>query len=156
CRRWPRAPRLPEQGLLARQPLALLRWHLPRLSVGTRRPVLQRPFSSESPRTSTTRPARAVGPRGDLRRCALGVWRLMLNLTLRPAKRRVIIYSMRAITRSYRIRAYPNGAQRRLLDRWFGAARWLWNTTLEIRSAAYNECSLTLTGNDVSRWLTQW
>jgi len=60
------------------------------------------------------------------------------------------------ITRSYRIRAYPNGAQRRLLDRWFGAIRWLWNTTLEIRSAAYRECGLTLTGNDLSRWLTQW
>jgi hypothetical protein len=28
--------------------------------------------------------------------------------------------SMAAITRNYRIRAYPNGAQRRLLDRWFG------------------------------------
>jgi putative transposase len=58
--------------------------------------------------------------------------------------------------RSYRIRAYPNGAQRRLLDRWFGAARWLWNTALAIRSEAYRECGLTLTGIDVSRWLTQW
>ena len=36
---------------------------------------------------------------------------------------------MADITRSYRIRAYPNGAQRRLLDRWFGGVRWLWNTT---------------------------
>jgi len=63
---------------------------------------------------------------------------------------------MRTVTRSYRIRAYPNGAQRRLLDRWFGASRWLWNTALEIRSAAYRECSVTLTGNDLSRWLTQW
>jgi transposase len=41
---------------------------------------------------------------------------------------------MGTITRSYRIRAYPNGAQRRLLDRWFGATRWLWNTALAIRS----------------------
>jgi putative transposase len=64
--------------------------------------------------------------------------------------------TMSDITRSYRIRAYPNGAQRRLLDRWFGGIRWLWNTTLEIRSAAYRECGLTLTGSDVSRWLTQW
>ncbi|TLY64829.1 MAG: IS200/IS605 family element transposase accessory protein TnpB [Gammaproteobacteria bacterium] len=40
---------------------------------------------------------------------------------------------MRKVMRSYRIRAYPNGAQRRWLDRWFGAARWLWNTALEIR-----------------------
>jgi transposase len=63
---------------------------------------------------------------------------------------------MSIIMRSYRIRAYPNGAQRRLLGRWFGAARWLWNTALGIRSEAYRVCGLTLTGNDVSRWLTQW
>jgi putative transposase len=43
-----------------------------------------------------------------------------------------------------------------LRDRWFGAYRWLWNTALEIRTAAYQECGLTLTGNDISRWLTQW
>jgi putative transposase len=63
---------------------------------------------------------------------------------------------MSRITRTYRIRAYPNGAQRRLLDRWFGATRWLWNTALGIRSEAYRECGLSLTGNDLSRWLTQW
>jgi putative transposase len=63
---------------------------------------------------------------------------------------------MRRITRSYRIRIYPNGAQRRLRDRWFGAYRWLWNTALEIRTAAYRECGLSLTGNDISCWLTQW
>jgi putative transposase len=63
---------------------------------------------------------------------------------------------MSLITRSYRLRAYPNGAQRRLLDRWFGATRWLWNTALEIRSEAYRTCGLSLTGNDLSRWLTQW
>ena len=63
---------------------------------------------------------------------------------------------MSLITRSYRLRAYPNGTQRRLLDRWFGATRWLWNTALEIRSQAYRTCALSLTGNDLSRWLTQW
>ena len=63
---------------------------------------------------------------------------------------------MSIVVTSYRIRAYPNGAQRRLLDRWLGAARWLWNTALQIRSAAYRECGLTLTGTDLSRWLTQW
>jgi putative transposase len=63
---------------------------------------------------------------------------------------------MSLVTRSYRLRAYPNGAQRRLLDRWFGATRWLWNIALEIRSEAYRTCGLSLTGNDLSRWLTQW
>jgi len=63
---------------------------------------------------------------------------------------------MRRTTRGYRIRIYPNGAQRRLRDRWFGAYRWLWNTALEIRTAAYQQCGLTLIGNDISLWLTQW
>jgi len=53
---------------------------------------------------------------------------------------------MRKITRSYRIRAYPNGPQRRFRDRWFGAYRWLWNTALEIRTEAYRHRGLTLTG----------
>jgi putative transposase len=43
-----------------------------------------------------------------------------------------------------------------LLGRWLGATRWLWNTALEIRCEAYRECRLTLSGNDISRWLTQW
>jgi putative transposase len=54
------------------------------------------------------------------------------------------------------LRAYPNGAQRRLLDRWFGATRWLWNSALEIRSEAYRACGLSFTGIDFARWLTQW
>jgi hypothetical protein len=67
----------------------------------------------------------------------------------------VRICTMADITHSYRIRAYPNGAQRRLLDCWFGGVRRPWNTTLEIRSTAYRECGLTLTGNNLSLWLTQ-
>lgn len=63
---------------------------------------------------------------------------------------------MPAATRSYLVRAYPNGAQRRMLDRWFGASRWLWNTTLGIRSEAYRHCGLKLSGVDLSRWLTAW
>ena len=63
---------------------------------------------------------------------------------------------MTLVRRSYHIRAYPNGAQQRMLDRWFGATRWLWNTTLAIRSEAYRVCGLSLSGNDLSRWLTQW
>ena len=43
-----------------------------------------------------------------------------------------------------------------MLDRWLGGARWLWNTSLEIRSEAYREFGLTFTGNDISRWLTVW
>ena len=60
------------------------------------------------------------------------------------------------VTRGYRVRAYPNGVQQRLLYRWFGATRWLWNTALAIRSEGHRVCGLSLTGNDLSRWLTQW
>ena len=63
---------------------------------------------------------------------------------------------MSVVTRSYRIRAYPSEVQRRLLDRWFGATRWLWNTALAIRSEGYRSCGLKLTGTDLSRWVTQW
>lgn len=49
----------------------------------------------------------------------------------------VMIQFVRHVTRSYRLRAYPNGAQRRMLDRWLGAARWLWNTS--IHDAAFSE-----------------
>jgi hypothetical protein len=79
---------------------------------------------------------------------------LCFKSALRPAYRYNV--GMSAVIRSYRIRAYPNGAQRRMLDRWFGASRWLWNTALDIRSAAYRECGLKLTGTDFSRWLTVW
>jgi IS605 OrfB family transposase len=82
--------------------------------------------------------------------------RLMLRSALQPAVRWCQHSPMSTITRSYRIRAYPNGAQRRLLDRWFGATRWLWNTALGIRCEAYRECGLKLTGSDLSRWLTSW
>jgi putative transposase len=60
------------------------------------------------------------------------------------------------VTKSYRIRAYPNAAQMRMLDIWFGAVRWLWNVALGIRSAAYRVLGLRLTGQDLSAWLTQW
>ena len=43
-----------------------------------------------------------------------------------------------------------------MIDRWCGAVRWLWNTSLGIRSEGYREYKLSLTGTDISRWLTQW
>ena len=77
-----------------------------------------------------------------------------LKPALRPGERYPL--DMAAVMRSYRIRAYPNGAQRRMLDKWFAASRWLWNTALGIRSEAYRHCALKLNGNDISGWLTQW
>jgi hypothetical protein len=36
------------------------------------------------------------------------------------------------------------------------ANRWLWNTALQIRCAAYRERGLTLTGSDLARWPMSW
>src|SRR5882762_10849329 len=54
-------------------------------------------------------------------------------MRLQFAWQQVHNFEIRTATRSYRIRTYPNGAQRRLLDRWLGVTRWLWNRALEIR-----------------------
>jgi putative transposase len=43
-----------------------------------------------------------------------------------------------------------------MVDRWLGAVRWLWNTSLGIRREAYRHCGLSLSGVDISRWVTQW
>lgn len=62
---------------------------------------------------------------------------------------------MPAVTRSYRIRCYPNPAQIRMLSRWFGAARWVWNHALDCRTKAYQRRKESVTGIDISRHLTR-
>ena len=63
---------------------------------------------------------------------------------------------MSTVLKGFKIRAYPNATQRALAARTLGAKRWLWNTALELRSAAYKELGLRLKGKDISRMLTQW
>lgn len=62
---------------------------------------------------------------------------------------------MPAVMRSYRIRAYPNSAQIRMLNKWFGATRWVWNWALELRSKAYRRRKESLNSISISRRLTQ-
>lgn len=62
---------------------------------------------------------------------------------------------MPAVQRSYRIRAYPNGAQIRMLNQWFGVSRWVWNHALASRSKAYKRRKQSVTGTDISRRLTK-
>ena len=57
--------------------------------------------------------------------------------------------------RAYQYRFYPTAAQRLLLDRYFGTARWAWNHALERRSKAYRRREESITGIDVSRAITQ-
>jgi putative transposase len=62
---------------------------------------------------------------------------------------------MAVVQKSIRIRAYPNGAQERLLNQWFGSARWAWNWALECRQKAYRRRGESITGIGISRRLTR-
>jgi len=62
---------------------------------------------------------------------------------------------MTTITRSYRVRAYPNSAQIRMLNHWFGAARWLWNHALDMRTKAWQRRQESVTSIDISRHITK-
>lgn len=62
---------------------------------------------------------------------------------------------MPVVQRSYKIRAYPNGAQIRHLNQWFGASRWLWNWALESRSKAYKRRQESVSGIDIDKRLTR-
>ena len=62
---------------------------------------------------------------------------------------------MPAVPRSYRIRAYPNSAQIRMLNQWYGSVRWLWNWSLDMRTKAYQRRKESLTSVSISRKLTK-
>lgn len=64
-------------------------------------------------------------------------------------------FTMPAVHRSYRIRTYLNGAQVRMLNQWYGSARWLWNWALDMRTKAYQRRKESLTSIAISRKLTQ-
>ena len=59
------------------------------------------------------------------------------------------------ITRAYRYRFYPSHEQRQALDGSFGAARWVWNRSLEYPTKAYRRRGESVTGVDFSRLLTR-
>jgi len=59
------------------------------------------------------------------------------------------------IARAYRMRAYPNKAQQRMLSRLSGATRFVWNWALDLRSAAYRADGTKLNWIALSRAFTQ-
>ena len=61
----------------------------------------------------------------------------------------------RTVQRAHKLRLYPTAEQRRRLDAYFGAARWVWNRALEFRSKAYRRRGESVTGTDFSRLLTR-
>ena len=56
----------------------------------------------------------------------------------------------RTVQRAHKLRLYPTAEQRRRLDVYFGAARWVWNRALEFRSKAYRRRGESVTGTDFS------
>lgn len=62
---------------------------------------------------------------------------------------------MPAVQRSFRIRAYPNAAQQRMLSQWFGSARWLWNWALDMHTKAYKRRGEFLNSISIGRRLTK-
>jgi len=58
------------------------------------------------------------------------------------------------VMRSNKFRFYPTAEQEAFLRQMFGAARWVWNTSLAYRSHAYKAHGESVTGVDFSRELT--
>ncbi|MGB2681277.1 MAG: transposase, partial [Candidatus Competibacter sp.] len=56
---------------------------------------------------------------------------------------------------SYKLRFYPNAAQRQQLAVDFGVARWAWNTALDARSFCYRALGRSVSGADCSRAITE-
>lgn len=57
---------------------------------------------------------------------------------------------------TYRYRLYPTKAQERLFERTLDACRWVYNKTLEVRKAAWEERQESLNLYATNRLLTQW
>ena len=58
--------------------------------------------------------------------------------------------------RTFRYRLYPTKAQERLFEQTLDACRWVYNKTLEVRKAAWEERQESLNLYATNRLLTQW
>jgi putative transposase len=62
---------------------------------------------------------------------------------------------MNTVQRAFKYRFYPTFEQERILNRHIGAARFVWNWALAIRSAAWTDRQERITGIDLMRELTK-
>lgn len=62
---------------------------------------------------------------------------------------------MNTVTRAYKLRFYPNAEQEAFFLRAFGAARWVWNRSLEFRQKAWRRRKASVNGQDFSKLLTR-
>ena len=58
--------------------------------------------------------------------------------------------------RAYEIRIYPNAAQRELIERTFGCARWVYNRCLETRKAEYEKTGRSPSVCQLQKLVTAW
>ena len=58
--------------------------------------------------------------------------------------------------RAYEIRIYPNAAQRELIERTFGCARWVYNRCLETRKAEYERTGRSPSVYQLQKLVTVW
>ena len=58
--------------------------------------------------------------------------------------------------RAYEIRIYPNAAQRELVERTFGCARWVYNRCLETRKAEYERTGRSPSVYQLQKLVTAW
>ena len=58
--------------------------------------------------------------------------------------------------RAYEIRIYPNAAQRELIERTFGCARWVYNRCLETRKAEYERTGKSPSVYQLQKLVTAW
>lgn len=60
------------------------------------------------------------------------------------------------IDKAYRCRLYPNREQAALIERTFGACRWVWNLSLETKRAAYEVNKRNISAYELMKFLTTW
>ena len=56
--------------------------------------------------------------------------------------------------KAYKFRIYPNKETAKLLDKWFGQARFVWNYYLNKRTVTYKENGKSLSYSDTAKDLT--
>ncbi len=58
--------------------------------------------------------------------------------------------------RAYEIRIYPNAAQRELVERTFGCARWVYNRCLETKRTEYERTGRSPSVYQLQKLVTAW
>ena len=69
---------------------------------------------------------------------------------------RVKFLEYKLIQKAYRCRLYPNKEQAALIEKTFGACRWVWNLALETKKSAWEVGRSNLSYYDLDKMLPRW